>query len=349
MKVAELKLKIKDYKAARLRQLVVEMYKAMPKAVKEDAGIDALVENPEGGRRKPETEAVNIELLRIDVERFLEDAYNQHYCIPNNVVPKRERPKWRFIALRLFKQLNETAANPTDVQEASELLERLYILLCYSCRYVLFNAYDPFQSVGVGQSEFLQAVLGAKRRVQSPVEFVHDGVLLAVGHDLNRYTLYENLIEVFVRYLSTPDLKQLAIAACDVIRGDVRKHGLPRLHEGQWHDTARNKYDVEEMLQNLATLGFFCHMALCEHDEALNYFRQHNAEKNPEISLYILLRLVEGHRENELWIRTYEEGVKSGVRPREELKRRYDSKQQEMSSSAGRGPEFATPGPQFVE
>ena len=103
MKVAELKLKIKDYKAAKLRQLVVEMYKAMPKAVKEDTGIDALVENPEGGLRKPEAAALNIELLRMDVESFLENAYNQHYYIPNTVVPKRERPKWRFIALRLFK------------------------------------------------------------------------------------------------------------------------------------------------------------------------------------------------------------------------------------------------------
>jgi hypothetical protein len=56
-------------------------------------------------------------------------------------------------------------------------------------------------------------------------------------------------------------------------------------------------------------------MALCNHHEAVGYFRQHNVEKDPEISSYILLRLIEGHRENALRIRTYEESVKSGGRP----------------------------------
>jgi hypothetical protein len=341
MKVAELKLKIKDYKAARLRQLVVEMYKAMPKAVKEDASIDALVENPEGGRRKPETEALNVELLRMDVERFLLNAYKQHYCVPNTVVSKRERSKWRFTVIRLFKQLNGAVANSPDTKDAADLLERLYVLLSYSCRYMLFSAYDSFQSTGVGQAEFLQAVLRAKRQVQNPVEFVHDGILLALGHDLNRYTLYEDLMEVFVGHLSTADLKQLAIVACDLIREDVLKNGLPRIHEGQWHDKRHNKYDMEKMLQNLVKMGFFCHMALCDHHEAVNYFRRYNVEKDPEISLYNLLQLIEGHRKDELWVRTYEEGVKNGLRPREEVKRRYDAKRQEMSGSGGTSPEFA--------
>jgi len=61
-----------------------------------------------------------------------------------------------------------------------------------------------------------------------------------------------------------------------------------------------------------------------------------------EISLYILLRLIEGHRENALWIRTYVESVKSGVRPREELKREYKAKRLKMSDSGGLNPEFAT-------
>jgi hypothetical protein len=83
------------------------------------------------------------------------------------------------------------------------------------------------------------------------------------------------------------------------------------------------------MLQNLAALGFFCHMALCEYDEAVNYFRKYDSQKDPEISLYILLRLIEGHRDDKLWVRTYEESVKSGIRPREELKRQYDAKRTE--------------------
>jgi hypothetical protein len=40
MKVAELKKTISGYRTEQLRRLLVEMYKAMPKSVKEDHGID---------------------------------------------------------------------------------------------------------------------------------------------------------------------------------------------------------------------------------------------------------------------------------------------------------------------
>jgi len=56
MKVAELKQKIEPYKAAQLRRLVVEMYKAMPKSLKQGKGIDELICNPASGRKKQEAE-----------------------------------------------------------------------------------------------------------------------------------------------------------------------------------------------------------------------------------------------------------------------------------------------------
>ena len=78
MKVAELRDKLKDCKAASLRQLVIEMYKAMPKALKEAQGIDALIANPGASRKKPAAKAPDITLLRMDVEYFVENAYNQY-------------------------------------------------------------------------------------------------------------------------------------------------------------------------------------------------------------------------------------------------------------------------------
>ena len=42
MKIPELKQKIDGYKAAQLKRLVVEMYKAMPKSLKEGKRIDEL-------------------------------------------------------------------------------------------------------------------------------------------------------------------------------------------------------------------------------------------------------------------------------------------------------------------
>jgi hypothetical protein len=148
-------------------------------------------------------------------------------------------------------------------------------------------------------------------------------------------------MDVFLECLSTSDLKQLAIAACDAIRDDVRKNGLPRLHEGEWHDDSLKKYRTTKMLQNLAELGFMCHMALCDYDEAVGYFRRHQVEENPEISLYVLLRLIEGRGNNELWVQTYEESIRRGVRPREELKRQYDAKRRESSPVRDASPQLA--------
>jgi hypothetical protein len=50
MKVAELKKTIGGYRTEQLRRLLVEMYKAMPKRVKEDHGIDDMICSPASKR-----------------------------------------------------------------------------------------------------------------------------------------------------------------------------------------------------------------------------------------------------------------------------------------------------------
>jgi hypothetical protein len=38
---------------------------------------------------------------------------------------------------------------------------------------------------------------------------------VALKHELNRYTLYDDLLEAIVAFLDTPDLKEIAIVTCD--------------------------------------------------------------------------------------------------------------------------------------
>src|SRR5271165_6910967 len=90
----------------------------------------------------------------------LSDAYAQNYFAPNRFVPKSQRPKWRFKVKRFFNEINAAVARPASIEKASDLLEKLYQMLCYACDFVLFSAYDPFQSVGIAQTEFLDAVFG---------------------------------------------------------------------------------------------------------------------------------------------------------------------------------------------
>ena len=53
----------------------------------------------------------DLEDIRSETEEFLSDAYNQYYFAPNSVIPKSKRPGWRFIARRLFKELQQAAGN----------------------------------------------------------------------------------------------------------------------------------------------------------------------------------------------------------------------------------------------
>src|SRR5947199_9875772 len=83
MKVAELKKTIGGYRTEQLRRLLVEMYKAMPKRVKEDHGIDDMICSPASKRNNRKSEVVpDIEALASETERFISNAYNDYYCIP---------------------------------------------------------------------------------------------------------------------------------------------------------------------------------------------------------------------------------------------------------------------------
>ena len=72
MKVTELKKTIGGYRTERLRRLVVEMYKAMPKRVKEDHGIDDMICSPASKRNNRKSEVVpDIGALESETERFV--------------------------------------------------------------------------------------------------------------------------------------------------------------------------------------------------------------------------------------------------------------------------------------
>src|SRR5262245_34211266 len=80
MKVAELKKTIGGYRTEQLRRLLVEMYKAMPKRVKEDHGIDDMICSSAAKRNNRKSEVVpDIGALASETERFVSNAYNDYY------------------------------------------------------------------------------------------------------------------------------------------------------------------------------------------------------------------------------------------------------------------------------
>src|SRR5438132_1549732 len=84
-------------------------------------------------------------------------------------------------------------------------------MLCYACDFVLFSAYDPFQSVGITQTAFLNAVLGLKVEHLNLDKFIDYSLRLVVDSRLNSYTHGSNLVQVLVDRLRRPESLELAI------------------------------------------------------------------------------------------------------------------------------------------
>jgi hypothetical protein len=94
------------------------------------------------------------------------------------------------------------------------------------------------------------------------------------------------------------------------------------------------EYQRREFLENLARLGFLCYMALCEYEEAVEYFHKHYVRKEPEIALYVLLNMIDRHQQWDLWTKTYQQALRCGIRPRPELKAKYLGIQERARASA---------------
>lgn len=319
MKISEVRNVIDKYSQDQLRVIVTQLYKVIPKSIKEENDIDSVLKDPDASvpkRPKTKQEGPDIDGLSYEINSFIEDAYNQYYFAPNRFVSKRERPKWRFIVKRLYKDLL-FVTDETDVPEAAELLEKLYKLLCYSCNIIIFNAYDSFQSVGIEQREFFRKVLALKYQCEDKNTFIKNALLSMANNPLNRYTLHEDIMEVILEFIKTPDLREMTIAKCSELIEIIKREPLSK------KDGHRSVYEKEEKLNNLTAMGFLCFARLYEYENAISYFKANYCKDDKEVALYILLRLLFGLKQKDYFLKEYEQALKNGIVPRDALKKVY--------------------------
>lgn len=138
MTIPELREVLKPCKEEDIKLLAVELYKAMPKKLKEEKEIDQVIKDIVAGEwnkksAKQDNKKVTAEELRAEIELFLENAYAQNYFAPNRYISKKERPKWRFKVKAYIKDLSRIPNEGEDGKLAAQLLEKLYKMLCYGC------------------------------------------------------------------------------------------------------------------------------------------------------------------------------------------------------------------------
>ena len=95
MKINELRETIKKYNETEKEKVIVELYKRIPKRIKEDYNIDEYIINLKNKIKKENIE-ITIERLEKEVNYFIECAYADLYARPNKIISKNNRSKGRF-------------------------------------------------------------------------------------------------------------------------------------------------------------------------------------------------------------------------------------------------------------
>lgn len=320
MKIQQVRAFVAGYDEETLRKLISEIYKCIPKKVIEEKQLDLLLENPQeylGGKNKPAKKITmpEIDEVRGEVEEFITNARAQNYLAPNRVISKRERPKWRFLVKRLYKDLLTLSQDAENLLETGKLLMELYKVLCEACGVHLFTTVEPFGSVGVEQMNFYHNVVAVNARTKQPDEWIKEAILLIVDQDVDGATLYSVLMYELLELLKTAHLKETGIKWCETLR----RGKLVQLVRSR-----RSNYELERRNNHLTELIFRINVALSEKDAAIADFNRHYVGVTADVKLFILMSLLIEYEEKELWLREFEGALLRGVEPRQSLVTDYN-------------------------
>ncbi len=326
MKVAELRIKLAKLKKEEIIKLAAEFYKLVPKAKKEDYKLDELVENPSVKTRKKQSSSTSMSLDQIgeEVNLFIEHARKQYYFAPNQVVRKRERPKWRFKVKRWYKELINVNRKDANLVKQEILLIKLYQLMCEACGVYYFSSTEPFQSIQIEQEVFLESVLNLTNVVKGRTAVAERGVDLIINHGSGGNTLKSYLMKVFIQNLPIPDLKYKAI--------ECTEKQLKKLNynPSKYKRFDRKGYRANDKNNHLAKLGCRLYLALQEYDEVIEFYNKHYHHSNSkEIELYVLIDILFEHRLKDCIKRELEGAIKKGIKPRKNLMKLLKTIQEE--------------------
>ncbi len=325
MKITEVRKVIEKYSDQQLRLMVVELYRVIPKKIKEEKSVDTLVADPDkfvaekkrGGRT---VKLPDIDLLQDETGWFIADVREGYYFGPNRVVPKSQRAKWRFTVKKFYKEWVTVAAKEENRDTAIEYLEKLYILLCNAEEKYLFVSDEPFQAIGIAKEEFLRQIFALKFATTDKEKVIEESIKLIVDH--TDYPQTEELTAL-VDFLKTPDLKDMSIARAKKILEQYRqKHNLKKITGKSGYNWSGD-FEYKKKMELLATLGFICYCYLNEFDNAAAFLKKNIVERDREVKLYILLRLLFDFNLPGLWLSEYEAAVAGKVQPRDGLKKTY--------------------------
>lgn len=330
MKVQELRQRLQAADREYIEKAFVESYKQLRKEQKEeiDAVLIEILEGKDTGKKKT-INALGFEDLEKQITEFIKNAYAQNYFAPNRIIPKNQRPKWRFLVKNFIRELEKIPLESDNYSKSVKLLADLYHLICKACNYYLFSADDPFRSIGWSQPDFFQLLVSRTFAAGYSREAIAKLLVDAVTGGLSRESLYICQELVLLDELKTSDVKYIAIEEAKKIVEEAERElsGLRKYDNRQYY--------LEEKVNECCAVIFIVSISLAEPEKGMEYYFKHCRKKEKEIMLYCALNLVKWLEEDDLWIKVYEYGIRKKIKPRSSLQSEYREKKRIIQSSNG--------------
>lgn len=317
MKVGELRDKLEKYSKKELIKIAAEFYKQLPKAKKE--ALKDVIENPSAKPAPVLKSGLSLTDIKTEAETFILNAKAGNYIKPNQIVPKAERSKWRFLVKRLYKELSKLHRPDKDLPLQAQLLTGMYHILSKAETWSYFNTHEPFNSIGITKAQFLESILFLIELSEGKVAVVEQGINLMYDCNFESYYTYEEIAEVFEQFLTVPDLKYQAIDKTTQLLKHNDFQPIEPDKKAYYYQSAEENRQ-ERINNNLAILGFAMYLSLFEYDEALEFFAQHYyVDDNEEAKLYVLVRLLFKAGLKDQIKQQIIQAQKQGIKPRRQL------------------------------
>ncbi len=340
MKVGDLRDMAKKAMPDAVIAALGETYKKVPKDKKDE--LDEVLVSLLQGRDKvpkkpvkPKAPPVDLDQLEAEVDEFKDNAYDGNYYYRNSTVPKAQRPKWRFKVMNFLKTMDSIPQDTPEYERVGELYFTLYELLSHAHVEHMFPGDHPFSSIKYSQEDLLQRMVSANLALDDSPEMLYDLIHTICKGYPDPETYHLDLQERLLSFLDTEERRENALAQAMELSEEYTK----RLGKEPSFSTWITSESIEDdhCVRNLSemVLQIACAISPERFLSTLDFYYDHCYEHDHEVALYRALRIVyrslddteEAGKDNaepkKTWVACYEDALKRGIKPRDELQKKY--------------------------
>ena len=315
MKVVEIRNELKKYNMEEKDKIIIELYKRIPKRVKEEYDIDGYLKNIKVNENTKKEKEVKLtfEELASEVNYFLECAWNELYSEPNRIISKSERSKWRFKAKKYYKELSNIDINSEYYDESNKLLIELFKVLSRGTNYLLFSNWETFRAVQISQEDFFDLIM--KRVLVNFNEENLETIVKLLEVDKDPYgSLYKVIYNVFLNNLTSNNQLEMAL---EIIKKEVDDLNIQVIELSK----KGKEYDLKEKCNYFVLTILDIYIRLEDVNKGIEYFNKYYKAYNYETKIYDLLEELEANEAYQEWISVYENHKE--IQDRESMQVKY--------------------------